>query len=63
MVAEVLPLVSNYLFCAEIDFGGYAKLGHNLLDQYINIHEVAVLCMAQWQCEGKDTLKNNTKKD
>lgn len=54
MIAEVLHLVSNYLFCAEVDFVGDAKYGHNLLDQYINIHEVAVLCMAQWQCEGKE---------
>lgn len=68
VVGEVLhfqinQLISNHLFCAKVDFVGDANYGYKLLDQYTNIHEVAVPCTTQWQCKGEEVSQNNKKKD
>lgn len=60
---QLNQLISSYLFCAKVDFVGDAKYGYELLDKYINIHEVAVPCTAQWQCKGEEVSHNKKKKD
>lgn len=58
---QLNQLISNYLSCDEADIVEDTK--YKLLDQYTNIHGVAVLCTAQWWCEGEELSQNNTKKD
>lgn len=55
---QLIQLISNYLFCAKVNFVGDAKYGYKMLDQYINIHEVAVLCTTQWQYKGGRSIPN-----
>lgn len=58
---QLNQLISNYLSCDEADIVKDTK--YELLDQSTNIHGVAVLCTAQWCCEGEEVPEKNTKKD
>lgn len=58
---QLNQLISNYLSCDEADIVEDTR--YELLDQHTNIHRVAVLCTAQWWCEGEEVSQNNIKKD